>query len=182
MSTLPFTDEFADWIGMDQYVVVMRGGVWVLTTYSDVDFYVRRVSGLFVLTKRERGETEEMIMSADDFAALERHLTAMFGFSIRSRHRLPPIFLKGRPGPAGSGDVAPGYRLEQSSDHIVSLLDADGQICAVFPSGLDGVSRDAVEFSWFADASLEDLRRSYLDPDGLPLFPGCSIGSVKPGA
>ena len=182
MSPPPFTGEFVEWIALNHYRIVVRGDAWVLTDFSDVDFYIRRASDVFVLTKTERGGHERFVMSASNAADVERVLTMSFGFSIRCEMGLPFIFLKGRPGLVSVADAAPGFRLEAESGDRVAVVTETREVRARVYGDLGLNSDEAVKFSWIADARLEDLRRSYLDPGGLPLFPGCSIGPAEPSA
>ena len=178
----PFTIEFSEWIGRLGYRIQVSGDAWMLTNFSEMTYYVRAEEGRYVLHEQSRNDPPEFVMSASSVVDIERHLTTYFGFSVRSMLRLPYIFVGGRPGFSTVANAAPEFRLELLERSRVGLVDANGHVRCVFYGDLADRSCNAVEFSWFADASLEDLRRSYLDPDGLPLFPGCSIGPVKPSA
>ena len=168
-----FTRAFPEWAALIRYRLVARGDTWLITDYGETSYQVSRTDGTYTLTEKQRG-TEQFLMSAADGVDIERCLVTEMGFSIRSTKKLPYIFLNGKPGPATIDDLAPGYTVRQPSPRRVSLIGTNG-IRAVFAGKLPTNVRDAVEFSWIANADLADIRASYLDPDGLPLFPHCTI-------
>ncbi len=54
-----------------------------------------------------------------------------------------------------------------------SLKDPRGKVRAIFPGF------HAVAFSWVADEPLQKIRDSYLDENGMPLFPNGWIGPLS---
>ncbi|MCL2454927.1 MAG: TNT antitoxin family protein [Micrococcales bacterium] len=135
----------------DGWVLVSGGG--------EIRDYLRRVSGVFVLTNAQRAEPEQFVMSAPDILDVERYLTDDMGSSIRSRRHLWFVYT-----PRDEKDMAPGWTAVVDSDGNRHLSDPDGRARAVV------YGRNATWFSWLADVPLADIRNSYLDPNGAPLF------------
>lgn len=106
-------------------------------------------------------------MEASDPVTIERYLTAGLGDSIRSQKRFPMIF-----NPVTPDQMAPSWQTgHQNHREPLALIDPSGAIRCLFDTAYN-----ATWFSWIADASLADIRASYLNRDGLPLFPDCWMG------
>jgi len=171
MIASPYTQEFdalvAELGHLRQYA--RNDGAWVITD-NETGFILEGGAGSWILTKRDRN-VDSFVMSASDIVDVERYLTDIYGRSMRSCCRFPAIMGAGVT-PAG---IAPTFSLVEVSPGKVALLRQDGSIRAVFDGNMRSSADFAVKFSWIADASLEDLRASYRDPDGLPLFPGLTF-------
>jgi len=171
MIASPYTKEF------DALVAELGGsrqnaqedGAWAITD-GEVDFILEGEVGSWVLTKKTR-DVGSFVMSASDIIDIERYLTYVYGSCLRGLCRLPTIMAVGVT-PAG---IAPVFSLVEVSPGKVALLRQDGSIRAVLSGNMHSSAGLAVKFSWIADASLEDLRVSYRDPNGLPLFPGLTM-------
>jgi len=93
----------------------------------------------------------------------ERFLTAQLGIALRSHRGLPRVLFPFQP-----EDAAPGFRFQQLDQGWATLVRTDGKpIDATFA---DTSMHPAVRFSYFADADPADIRRSFADPPGSPLF------------
>ncbi|MCL2455858.1 MAG: TNT antitoxin family protein [Micrococcales bacterium] len=160
MTILPYSPEFIEYAKSAGYKPYETDGEWSLeNSGGETRIYLRQNSGMFVLTRADRAESESYIMSAPDATDIERYLTIRMGSSIRSSRRLGFIFT-----PWNVTDLAPGW---------VAVVGLDGRWRLTGPDKCDrAVFYDdaAVEFSWFSNVSLADIRSSYLDPDGAPLF------------
>jgi hypothetical protein len=75
---------------------------------------------------------------------------------------MPHIYM-----PTEVKDLIEGWSVVVDEDRRWHLMDRDGRERAVFAK-----EYYTVWFSWVGDVSLEDLRASYLDPEGAPLFVG----------
>jgi len=171
-----YSDIFVQWASKVGFTLSLKDDeVWVLADLGgEIRFCLHFAHEIYTLTQAQRAESERFVMSGRNITDIERYLTMGFGFSLRSMKKLPFIFLNGRPGPATIEDAALGYQIQQLSPGRISLADSNS-IRVVFFGNVPCEVRDAVEFSWIADATLEDLCASYLNPDGLPLFPGCTM-------
>lgn len=170
-----YSDTLIKWAAVVGFSLGSKDGTWVLADLGgEIRFYLRMADSIYTLTQAQRSESERFVMSASNMADIERYLIMGFGFSLRTMKKLPSVFLNGKPGPARIQDVSSGYQIQQVSPGRISLIDSNG-IRAIFYGDLPSRVRDAVEFSWIADTTMENLCASYLDPDGLPLFPGCTI-------
>ena len=178
MIDCPYTKEFLDWAALDRHTLSVEDGVWRLTDPgAELRYYIRLSEAGYTLTFAERGGDEGFEMSAYDIAVIERYLTDVFGSDIRDSREFPDIMPS--PLPLQINNIAPGYTLKEVGEARVALLNWRGAVRAVMYGDTKTNAFTPVGFSWIVDASLADLRASYLDPDGLPLFPGCLFG---PGA
>jgi len=158
--TTPYTSEFIDYADMARYDLLKIDDAWVLANSGgETRLYLRRDSGAFVVTRVDRAEPEGFVMSAPDIVDVERYLTTHMGSTIRSLRRIGLIYR-----PLREKFLVPGWTVLVGPDGYWRLSDPDGRWRVTFNDD------DAVGFSWIADASLEDLRASYLDPGGAPLF------------
>ena len=170
MNDCPYSEKLLEWATMAHYgELSFKDSAWVLGE-TETRWWLRSAGGLYTLTKNDRGGEERFIMEAADIEDVERYLITLFGFGIRSDHGLRMI--------SGTGvvpeGVNPAYHLREVAWAKVAVINTiTNQTRVIIRGGLGTSASDATEFSWIADASLEDLRASYLDPDGLPLFPGC---------
>lgn len=169
MSESPYSDQLLEWAAMTRAELCWRGGAWCLD-HGEIEYFVRQDAGMWTLTRSERGQAEKFEMAAPDMADIERQLTLRFGGSIRSRRDFPMIWSSSKPSLAN-----PEFRVVQAGDARLALVAADGSVRAVFRGTMD-YAPDLPEFSWVADVPLDDLRASFLDPDGMPLFPELWIG------
>jgi len=169
MTDMPFTQAFAQWIALLRYQLVEKDDVWVVTDLGETTYYVHHDGSSYTLNETQCSHNEDFLMSGEDIADAERYLTRLMGSPIRSLRDLPFIRHAWKP-----SDIRPGWSAVKSYPHWV-LRDPHGRERAAFYD-----SDSAVLFSWIAGMNVDDIRASYLDPDGLPLFPGCWIGPVKP--
>ena len=172
MTDCPYSKDLLGWAAMARCDRLSTGGdAWILDD-GEMGYWLRFADRAFTLTETNRWGPEEFVMQAADLTDVERWLTALFGSSIRSYSNFRRI--------SGAGvipeGVNPAYRLQEVDIVKVALVNtSDGQVRVIMGGGLGTSAGDVTKFSWIADASLEDLRASYLDPDGLPLFPGLEI-------
>ena len=178
MIDCPYSPEFLDWALKVNRELSLEDEAWLLAdSGGELRNYLRLSEAGYTLTFAERGGAENFKMAAYDIIDIERYLTDVFGSSIRSRGGLP--YIMPSPVPLHASDTAPGYKLEEAGQNRVALLNSQGDVRVVMYGDVNTEASTPVCFSWIVDANLADLRASYLDPDGLPLFPGCLFG---PGA
>ena len=165
--SVPFTSGFLDWISLLRYEVEATGDSWTVTDHGETTYHVRLDDAEYVLTETPMYFKEHFLMAAKEVVDCERYLTWLMGASIRDLQGLRFIYSARKP-----EDINPGWSVSKSGRAWI-LWDATGNQRCTFNGDR------AIMFSWIADAQLEDLRASYLDPDGLPLFPGCWIGPKR---
>ena len=106
----------------------------------------------------------EFEFSSTSMDAVERFLIARLGSEARIRE-FPAVLV-----PSSPGDLAAGFALHHvRDDESCWALVRDGAEVARVRRGDDDYS-PAVEFSRMVDADPWELRDSFLDPEGLPLF------------
>jgi hypothetical protein len=171
MMESPFSPEFVDWAQLASYTLKLEHDAWVLDDSDGVREYVRYTDGFWILTNQSRNDPESFLMQAAEAVDIERFLTSEYGAYIRLRRRLRMIDGTGVT-PEG---MSPRYGLVAVAWAKVAVIDERGETRAILLGNMKTSAYNANEFSWIADASLEDLRASYLDPGGLPLFPGCKM-------
>jgi len=168
MTDMVFTQAFMEWIDLLHYQLVTKDDVWVVTDHGETTYYVHHDDSSYTLNETQCSHNEDFLMSGKDAADVERYLTWLMGSPIRSLRGLPFMYHAWKP-----SDIRPGWSAAKSDSHWV-LHDPHGDRATFHDCD------DAVLYSWIADASTEDVRASYLDPNGSPLFPGCWIGPEKP--
>ena len=133
---------------------------------GETRLYIRETSdGSNVLTRSERGGAEQFVLSAPTLCPIERYLWGLFGADIRSVLGLPRIDI-----PSEITDLAQGYELsELGAASQRTLRRADGEAVAVARGRTLSVWT-LVELSRLLSASVEDLKASYEDSSGRPLF------------
>ncbi|MGU3497685.1 Imm61 family immunity protein [Mycobacterium sp. C31M] len=133
---------------------------------GEIRFYLRRnASGGITMTSSERAGTEQFELAAVSMEVMERHLFGIFHHSVRSRHRLPRLEM-----PCRREEIADGHWIsDQDSAGYIHLFGVAGTLLASDRGGLGGVGV-LVELSHLIASPLEDIKRSYEDPEGRPLF------------
>lgn len=167
MNDSPYSDALVEWVALAGCGLRYYEDAWVTETPgADLRCYLR-TTNVHTFTQAERGDPESFLMSAIDMQDVERYLTWWFSFDIRSSKHLPFTYFAWK-----IEDIHPGWTVSQF-EGIWVLHDPTGHDRARF----DG--DHAIAFSWIADTDLESLRDSFLNPDGLPLFPGLWIGPPR---
>lgn len=163
-ASISFSEPFEDWIADVDYSVFADGErVSVENTGGEIRYHVAWSEGRFVLTGAERAAPDEFILETGSMVHVERYLTAEFGWSRRARRDLPRILV-----PFGEAEAAPGFEFLKLGDGRTGLRRTSGTVVDV--RFADSYVHPAVQFSYFADADLADLRQSWDSPDGAPLF------------
>ena len=136
------------------------GGICVYIRPSDLD------EDWITVSESERGGSEEnYIFSAGTLATVEKYFWVDFGFEIRMGRGLPRLIF-----PVEPGQISPGYFVAAVGADTLELRDSYLNAVARAPDGLTGRSL-LLKVSNFLDYSPEELRASYLDPKGHPIFP-----------
>ncbi len=195
MNDLVYSDCMIQWLELSGHRHYQESSSSLVIDGGETRYYLRMAGSGLQLTSSDRNDIQIFIMEAGSVIDIERYLTCSFGFVIRSRRKYPAIYV-----PLGIEDLKPGWTVDQIPSKEEQLQDPHGHIRGAYdpkvhaqlqpgwsvvtspftdwllwdPTGTLRARFDdshAVRFSWIADASLEALQASYLDPDGLPLFP-----------
>jgi len=169
MNNIPFTQTFSDWASLAGYQLIAKNNECLVTDFGETSYDIRSSDGMYSLTSRQRS-VEQFLMSSIDVVDSERFLTALLGDDIRACRHLPRISYA-----AQLTDICPDCQIVDEGENRLILVDGLGQNRAIFRSPID-IADDVIWFSWILDAPLENLRASYLNPNGRPLFPECRIG------
>lgn len=135
------------------------GGTSFYIRPSDVDH------GWYTVTESERGAGEDFAFSAACLDVVEKFFWTEFGFAIRMSRSLPSLVFPLRP-----ENVAPGYSLTSAGKDLVELRYSNTMVIARACGDLTGLSL-LVKLSNIICYSQEELRASYQDPAGRPIFP-----------
>jgi len=174
MSNCVFTQEFSDWAHLIGYKVVTHTHEWLVSDFGETTYVIRFSGDMYTLACLQWGR-EQFIMSTTCGTDIERLLTVLLGDDIRAVRGLPRIGHIAR-----LDGLCPDCQTRIDDTDRVVLMDSQGQMRGVFRAPIDVADR-IIWFSWILEAPLGDLRASYLDPEGLPLFPGCWIGPTLTG-
>jgi hypothetical protein len=93
---------------------------------------------------------------------IEKYLYGYFGGSVRSSRKLPAIRV-----PVQLDELRPGYSIDSmvfAGRERHTLVNPVGEVVAI--AGIE----DLVELSHYLDSTLDLIKKSYLDPEGKPLF------------
>jgi len=167
----PYSDDLIEWAtaaNPDMGVRQEQDGAWRLSSWEMADV-LRHEPGMWTLTHSDMGMPERLLMSAPDLTDVERYLTIRFGTSVRRLRKLAFLY-----GAADPSMLSPQCRVVESSDQL-ELHDSAGRLRGVFPGPLE-LGHPLIEFSWVLDATLDDLRASFLDRMGATLFGSLWIG------
>ena len=117
-------------------------------------------SGQWVLTRAERSEEYEHLMSAVSLVDIERMLTTLVGTDARARLGLPHLAR-----PFSPSQTVGGLRVQSTPQGTFSLVQADGTVLNIAFAREYGGS-GAAGFSQVAGLSLQQIRDGFLQPDG----------------
>jgi hypothetical protein len=154
------------WAAMAHRSLARRGDAWIFSTTGARDRLYLRYHHMWILSKATRGLGEDEVMAAFDIADVERFVTCLLGFEMRTDRGLPIIYEAREPARHN-----PAWVMNDIGGGNWRLLDAFQRLRALVHG------RRATSFSWVGDVPLVDIRASYLDPTGAPAFPGCWVGS-----
>lgn len=155
---------FDEWAAAAGYEVFREPGATIVASAGgEIRYTATREGDVITLFRSERAEDDAPVMRSTDPLDIDRYLTAQLGVAVRSRRGLPRLSFPFEP-----GDTAPGLRFEELPDGWSTLVREGGtRIAAQFR---DTSMHPAVRFSLYADADVAEVRRSFADPSGAPLF------------
>ena len=158
------TSGFDEWAAAAGYEVFREPDATIVASAGgEIRYTSRRDGDVITLSRAERAEDDAPVMRSTDPLDIDRYLTAQLGVAVRSRRGLPRLSFPYEP-----RDTAQGLRFEALPDGWATLVRADGtRIPAEFR---DTSMHPAVRFSLYADADVSEVRRSFADPSGAPLF------------
>jgi hypothetical protein len=168
--TLQISPELETWARQAKYELTPSDSSGAAIFWSapggESRFYIREgEDGWVTLRRSERGGAEHFVLAASTKTAIERYLYGVFGADVRSLLGLSRIEI-----PSEVSELAPGYTLSDvDADDRRQLIDADGEAVAVARERTLSVWT-LVELSHYLSASAEDIKSSYEDPSGEPLF------------
>ena len=177
MNDSPYSDTLIEWAAMAGLSLSFYDGIWVLADLGGEIRYYLHSTDVHTLTQAERGDPESFLVSAVNITDIERYLMNSWESTIRYRRSLP--YISSDPLPLQACDIAPGYSLREVEPGKAAIVSSDGTVRVIIRGDTTSTAFIPVWFSYILDASLKDLRASFLDPDGLPLFPGCKIGPSR---
>lgn len=127
-------------------------------------FVRRRGADRLELTEAVAADAEYPVLFVAEVDVLERYLVGLFADDIRDDLELPMLEFSWR-----REDLADGYQLGDMVRGYRTLRRTDGSPVAAAPD--DTLSLvDLVPLSHFLRWSLEDVKRSFLNPEGKPLL------------
>ncbi|WP_345800714.1 Imm61 family immunity protein [Microbacterium sp. AZCO] len=157
--------EFEAWAAEAGYEVFREPDSIVIASVNggEIRYEVTVAGEVVTVTRAERAEDPAPQLRSTDVLDAERYLTAQLGIDLRSRRELPRLSFPYEP-----EDAAPGFHFEKLDGGWATLLRSSGEI---IPAALKDTSMNpVVRFSYYVDASTEEIRRSFADPSGAPLF------------
>lgn len=166
------SEALIDWAanaGMNYSVFESSGAACFANGGGEYRYYIRESTadpGWYVVTRASRNESEWFVFSANDLASVEKYFWVSFGADIRTVQRLPRLAF-----PTEPEDVAGGFAVKFSGDGESVLVDRAGK--PIVRAGGDDITDIflLVMMSYCLGVSAGDLKRSFSDPNGKPVFP-----------
>lgn len=142
--------------------------ILLFSSGGETCYYIR--SGLddtawIVVTEADRGGQEKYVFSAANQEVLEKYFWNYFGFGIRMAARQPRLVF-----PTKREDIPSGYSIEIDSADRLLLTGPENNPIAQSRNSSTGTSL-LVELAAVVGYSVEDLKDSYINPQGHPIFP-----------
>lgn len=170
MTAPRISSELAEWARLNGFILTPESSSGAALFASEhggeVRYYLRAApGGGYILTSAERASSEQFEFYTKLMPVMERHLMASFGWLYRSEHQLPRLTTF-----RTQDDLAPGYTIVAGErEGSFELLDRSGALTARAHGKVTSISAFA-ELSHLLEASLSDIRRSYENSNGSPLF------------
>lgn len=166
MNEVDLSSDLEAWIrlgGMDITKGSQRddGRTVIWTGAGETRYFIHATDGWYVVTSSDRMGPESYEFAAGSMAVVEKYLYVAFGQSVRGDD-LPYIRV-----PFQRNELRPGYGVgarDFAGRERHTLLDSNGKTVAI--TAIDRL----VELSHYLNASVDEIKASYLAPDGKPLF------------
>lgn len=129
-------------------------------------FVRRRGTDRLVLTEAEDDAEEQPLLFVAEISVLEKHLIALFADDIRDDLGLPFLEMDW-----SIDAVAAGYQISPIARGYRTLTRGGGEPVAAAPDPTLSLLT-LVPLSHYVQWSIADLRRSFLNPAGIPLLRG----------
>ena len=160
--------DLVGWAELAGYSYAREGDAILLySSGGETCYYIRRDHDRdpwIIVTESDRGGGEEFVVAAASQAILEKYFWNDFGFDIRMARRQPRLVFPTKP-----EELPSGYLIEELNDRLV-LTDSRGALIARGRNSSTGRSL-LVELAAIVGYSAQELKESYLNPDGKPIFP-----------
>ncbi|GLE52413.1 TNT antitoxin family protein [Mycobacterium montefiorense] len=166
-TSVELSNELQDWLRLagvstTQGSQTDDGRTIVWTKLGESRYFIDVIDNWYVMTCSDRMGPEAYEFSADSMAVIEKYLFGTYGGIIRGDEGLPRVRM-----PFQRHELRPEYSIgkqifAQRERH--TLVDRTGKVVAI--AGIE----DLVELSHYLDVSVDVIKRSYLAPDGKPIF------------
>ncbi|WP_277621697.1 TNT antitoxin family protein [Mycobacterium paraense] len=166
MTDVDLTPDLQAWVrlaGLDliQGSETNDGRTIIWNKGGEVRYFINRAGGWYIISTSDRMGPESYEFAGDSMPVVEKYLYGAFGGSVRSED------LPGIRAPFQRDELRPGYRLgkqEFAGRERHTLIDRTGKTVAI--TAADRL----VELSHYLDVPADTIKKSYLAPDGKPLF------------
>lgn len=125
-------------------------------------YFISAVDGYFVITSSDRMGDEKLHLGAITMELIEKYLYGYFGNAVRKLRGLPRLQK-----PFTRDEISKNYALGTTAFYDRerdALINPAGSLIAI------GADDRLVELSHYADVPAETIKKSFLDPEGTPLF------------
>lgn len=171
MAVVDLGEELLRWTCLAGYEVsdTHDGRVIFFNAGGELRIYLERLeSGWIRVTTAERAGNESWLMEAANSEVLEKWLTVYLGGTVRGLLlREGMVVMPGR-----FGEVRGGFHIRRITETTTGSrreISFNGRSLAVFGGYQEG-NYEAVQFSRYWERSNCEIRDSFLDPTGRPLF------------
>jgi hypothetical protein len=124
--------------------------------------------GWLTVNQSDRLGPEDLVLSSPTIDVVDKYLLAKLGSTIRERRDLPRLKF-----PTSSDGIYDGYRIQQKEfdgTPRYTLFDAVGSIVAFSGFGQLVANLELVRLSYHLESTLDEIKISYLEENGSPLF------------
>lgn len=132
---------------------------------GEIRFYIRSsAKDVYIVSSAQRASAEQFELYGTSMKTIERYLFGIFGSDVRSRRLLSRLIV-----PTKQGQLAPGYSLDEpDAEGFTCLRDSNGLVAKA--QGIVTSISTLTKLSHLLSATLTDIRASYENPEGRPLF------------
>lgn len=161
------TPEFSAFAAEASWQIVDQGDIIVVSEPGgETRYHVRREENGWASVARASRSAEPVVELWTDAAdVVERYLTVVVGNQFREIKGLSRVQL-----PGDDDGLEPGYSVRLNSDGRWRLGGTPADSTVLFAD--HGDAFPAIQFSHYADAPLDSLRQSLVNPGGEPVFIG----------
>jgi hypothetical protein len=167
--TLHISDDLTRWAAMAGYSLTPEDRSGAALFWSnpggETRFYIRSpAKGVYIVSSAQRASAEQFELYGTSMKVIERFLFGIFGADVRALRMLARLVTSTK-----DGQLAPGFSLDEpDAEGFACLRDLNG-LAAKAQGRVNSIST-LTKLSHLLCSTLPEIRASFEDPEGRPLF------------